>query len=73
MGLPCVHFRPASMISHLELSIIKGTLAISGSTEIKFKKVVIAFTPSISAASILMSSTLAPLSTCCSATAKAAV
>ena len=29
--LPCRHFRPASMTSHLEESIMKGTLATSGS------------------------------------------
>jgi hypothetical protein len=39
MHLPCTHFRPASITSHLELSIITGTRAISGSAAIRFRKV----------------------------------
>ena len=30
-GFPCTHFSPASMTDHLELSIMMGTRAISGS------------------------------------------
>ena len=65
---PCTHFKPASMISNLLLSIMMGILAISGSACNKFRKVVIAFTPSSKASSIFISNTCAPFSTCCLAT-----
>ena len=68
---PCTHFKPASMILNLEESIIIGILAISGSDCNKFKKVVIAFSPSSRASSMFTSSTCAPPSTCCRATDKA--
>ena len=41
-GLFCTHFSPASITSHLELSIITGTRAISGSAAIRFRKSIIA-------------------------------
>ena len=68
MHLPCTHFKPASMISNLELSIMIGMRAISGSLCNKFKKVVMAFTPSSKASSMFTSRICAPLSTCCLAT-----
>ena len=68
---PCTHFNPASIISNLELSIMIGILAISGSLCTKFKKVVMAFTPSSKASSMFTSIICAPLSTCCLATDKA--
>jgi hypothetical protein len=37
MALPCTHFRPASMTSHLEESIITGTREMSGSAAIRFR------------------------------------
>ena len=68
---PCTHFKPASIISNLELSIMIGMRAMSGSLCSKFKNVVMASTPSSNASSIFTSSTCAPLSTCCLATDKA--
>ena len=70
--LPCTHLRPASMISNFDESIMMGILAISGSACTRFKKVVMAFTPSSRASSIFTSITWAPLSTCCLATDNAA-
>ena len=35
---PCKHFKPSSIISHFDESIITGTLEISGSEAVKFKK-----------------------------------
>ena len=52
------------MISHLEESIIMGTLAISGSAIMRFKNVTMASFPSIKPSSILMSMIWAPPSTC---------
>ena len=43
IGLPCTHFRPASITSHLELSIITGTRAMSGSAAIRLRNSTIAF------------------------------
>ena len=68
---PCTHFNPASMISNFELSIIMGIFAMSGSLCTRFRKVVIASTPSNNASSIFTSSTCAPFSTCCRATLNA--
>ena len=48
-----------------------GILAISGSDCTRFRKVVMACTPSSKASSIFTSSTCAPLSTCCLATLNA--
>ncbi|GBC87081.1 hypothetical protein HRbin12_01082 [bacterium HR12] len=66
-ALPCTHFSPASITSKREESIMIGTRAISGSVAMRFRKVVIAFTPSSRSASMLTSSMLAPLRTCSAA------
>ena len=68
---PCTTCSPASMISHLELSIIMGTLEISGSATIRFKNLTMASFPSIKPSSILISMIWAPPSTWCRATSKA--
>ena len=73
IGLPATHFRPASMMLHLELSIMIGTLAMSGSTAISFRNVSIAFSESSRPSSMLTSMIWAPLSTCWRATSTAAV
>ena len=65
--------KPASMISHLELSIIIGTRAISGSEAIRFKKFTIASLPSNIPSSMLMSMICAPFSTCNRAISKASL
>ena len=41
-GLPCTHFRPASITDHFDESIITGTRAMSGSAAIRLRKVTIA-------------------------------
>ena len=66
--LPCMHFRPASMIANLEESSMIGILAISGSACNRFTKVVMACTPSRRASSMFISSICAPFSTCWRAT-----
>jgi hypothetical protein len=38
IGLPCTHFRPASITSHFDESIITGTRAMSGSEAIRLRK-----------------------------------
>ena len=73
MPLPWIHFKPASMTSHLDESTITGTRAISGSEAIKFRKRVISFSASNKPSSIFTSMTCAPPSTCSNATAKASV
>ena len=69
--LPCTTCKPASIISHLELSTIIGTLHISGSAAIRFKKRIIDSFPSIKPSSKLMSIICAPPSTWCLAISKA--
>ena len=69
---PCTHLSPVSITLHLLLSIITGTLAMSGSDITKCKNVSMAFfhcrnKPS----SIFTSMICAPASTCCLATANA--
>src|SRR5215469_10892143 len=64
MPLPCMPLSPASITSHFEESIMKGTLATSGSLDRYCRKRVIAVTPSIMPSSMQMSRTLAPFSTC---------
>ena len=59
------------MTDHFDESIMIGTLEISGSEAIKFKKRTIAAFESNIASSILMSMICAPFSTCCLATDKA--
>ena len=68
---PCTTFKPASMMSHFELSIIIGTREISGSAAIKFRNFTIAYSPSNIPSSILMSMICAPPSTCCLAMSNA--
>src|SRR5207245_4420611 len=57
---------------HLEESTMIGTREISGSAAIRLRNFTIVASPSISASSTLMSSRLAPLSTCCRAIARQA-
>jgi hypothetical protein len=68
MPFPWRHLRPASMTSHFDESIMKGTFATSGSVASSSRKRLIAATPSIIPSSMQMSITLAPFSTCCRAT-----
>ena len=72
IGLPCMHFRPASITSHLELSIMIGTRAMSGSAAIRFRNSTMAARESISPSSMLMSMIWAPFSTWSRATSSAA-
>jgi hypothetical protein len=69
MPLPCRQRRPASITSHLELSTITGTLAMSGSEAIRFRKRTMAALLSSMASSMFTSMTWAPFSTCWRATA----
>ena len=55
IGLPCMHLRADSIISHLLESIITGTFEISGSPAIKFKNLIIAASESSIPSSILIS------------------
>ncbi len=55
MHLPCTHFSPASITSHLELSIITGTREMSGSAAIRLRKVIIACLESSRPSSMLTS------------------
>ena len=41
-GLPCRHFRPASITENFDESTITGTRAMSGSAAIRLRKVTIA-------------------------------
>ena len=72
-GLPCTHFSPASMTDHFELSIITGTLAMSGSVAMRLRNRVIACSESSSASSMLTSIRFAPPRTWSSATSAAVV
>ena len=72
IGLPCTHLRPASITDHLELSIMIGTRAMSGSEAIRLRNVAIAFSESSRPSSMLTSRICAPFSTCVRATASAA-
>ena len=71
MPLPCTHFRPASITLHLELSIMTGTRAMSGSAATRFRNFVMAACESSIASSMLTSITCAPFSTCWRATESA--
>ena len=71
MPLPCRHFRPASITLHLELSIMTGTRAMSGSAATRFRKRVMALSESSMPSSMLTSMIWAPPSTCWRATASA--
>ena len=72
IGLPDTHCSPASITLHLELSIITGTRAMSGSAASRFRKVAMACSPSSSASSMLTSMICAPASTWSRATVTAA-
>ena len=72
-GLPCTHFRPASMTLHFDESIINGTRAMSGSDAIRLRKRTIAAFESSIASSMLTSIICAPFCTCWRATSTAAV
>ncbi len=72
IDLPWAHFSPASITSHLELSIMIGTRAMSGSAAIRLRNVVMALGLSSRPSSMLTSSTCAPASTCWRATVSAA-
>ena len=71
MPLPWMHLRPVSMTLHLELSIMIGTRAISGSPAMSLRKRSIAAAESSIASSMLTSMIWAPFSTCWRATASA--
>ena len=71
MALPWMQRRPASITSHLELSTMIGTLAMSGSLAIRFRKRTMAALLSSMASSMLISMICAPFSTCWRATASA--
>ena len=68
IGLPGEWRKPTSRISHLELSIISGTLAMSASCATRLRKVLMAAAPSSIPSSMLTSMTFAPPSTCVLAT-----
>ncbi len=68
---PCTTCNPASIISHLLLSIIIGTREISGSAITRFRNFTIASLPSIKPSSIFTSMICAPFSTCSRATERA--
>ena len=61
--LPWQHFRPASMTSQRDESIMIGTRAISGSPAIRLRNLVMAAGESSMPSSMLMSITFAPLRT----------
>ena len=67
-ALPCTHFSPASITSHLDESIISGTREMSGSEASRLRNRVIAACESSIASSMLMSMICAPFSTCWRAT-----
>mmetsp|Transcript_21022 Transcript_21022/g.74166 ORF Transcript_21022/g.74166 Transcript_21022/m.74166 type:complete len:218 (+) Transcript_21022:3919-4572(+) len=68
MHLPCTTLRPASTTWNLDESIMKGTLEMSGSVTATRRNLVIIDSPSTMPSSTLMSSTIAPSSTCLRAT-----
>src|SRR3989344_4118965 len=69
MPLPCTQRRPASITSHLELSTMMGTRAMSGSDAMSCRKRTMAALLSSMASSMSMS--WAPFYTCWRATARA--
>ena len=72
IDFPWTHFSPASITDHLLLSIMIGTLEISGSLATRFKNRVIAASPSSIPSSMFTSMTFAPFATCSRAIASAA-
>src|SRR5574344_816814 len=73
IDLPCTHFNPASTTSHLDESIIIGTLEISGSDATRFKNLTIHSFASIIPSSMFISIINAQFSTCNLATSKASL
>ena len=71
MPLPWMQRSPASITSHLELSTMMGTRAMSGSDAMSCRNRTMAALLSSMASSMLMSMTCAPFSTCWRATARA--
>ena len=71
-GLPCRHFRPASITENFEESTITGTRAMSGSAAIRLRNVTIACSESSRPSSMLTSMICAPFSTWSRAIASAA-
>src|SRR5438874_1551840 len=69
---PWTHLSPASSTDQRELSITIGIRATSGSVAMRFRKVVIARSPSSRSASLVTSRRFAPPRTCSSATSTAA-
>ena len=63
-ALPCTHFKPASITSHFEESIITGTREISGSEAMRFRNLTMAALESSMASSMFTSTICAPFSTC---------
>ena len=61
------------MMSNFDESIMNGTLVMSGSVAAMFRNFVIAAAPSSMPSSKLISMTVAPASTCCLATRRAAL
>ena len=72
IGLPWMHFSPASITSNFEESTITGTRAISGSAATRFRNSTIAFCESSRPSSMLTSITWAPAATWSRATSSAA-
>src|SRR5690554_4825568 len=64
MHFPCTHFNPASMMDHLEESIMMGTRAISGSVAIRLRNFTMAASPSSMPSSMFTSMICAPPRTC---------
>src|SRR5205807_2438875 len=60
MALTWTHFNPASMTDHFELSIMMGTRLMSGSAATRFRKRVMAFSPSLRPSSMLTSRMVDP-------------
>ena len=69
--LPWMHFRPASITSHLDESIMIGTLEISGSAATRLRKRTMHSFDSNMPSSMLMSMIWAPFSTWSRATSRA--
>ena len=72
IGLPWMHFRPASMTWNFEESTITGTRAMSGSPATRLRNSTIAFSESSRPSSMLTSMICAPFATWSRATSSAA-
>jgi hypothetical protein len=69
--LPWMHFSPASITDHFELSTMTGTRAMSGSDGDQVQEMRHRLSESSIPSSMLTSMICAPFSTCCLATASA--